>query len=310
MRKISKLNIIENDYQIVDWYVFPHDSNPQVYSNIKKFEGMNELEDYKLSGVYKMAEVPFVIKKVNPYLYAEEPYLAFAKSYSDLVCESVSDGSVFLATGSYCTHIPSILGGIRRAVGVNKRIGVIWIDAHADNHIVEDTKDEKLRLLGVPMAVFLGQTLSKWRKKVGLEPAIDGMDVVASDIRYMDPETERNLIKSRVKVLNQEKFNNHNIWESEINELAQRVDYLYVHIDADILNHEYLPAYEYDVVNGNKMDSVVSNIKTIMETDKVIGASVMCIGFENQPDRLRDVNNMNGIRLVSAVLRNWKNCPE
>lgn len=310
MKKIKRLDIIENDYQIVDWYILPHENKSKVFSNIRKFEGMNELEDYKISGVYKMAEVPHFIKKINPYQYEEEPYLAFAKAYSDSVYKSIKEGNVFLATGSYCTHIPSILGGIRRAVGTDSKIGVIWIDAHADNHIVEDTSEDRLRLLGVPMAVFLGQTLPEWRIKAGLEPPIQGSDIIASDIRYLDDETKRNLVNSNVNVINQKEFNNLAIWEEEVNKLSQKVDYLYVHIDADILNHEYLPAYEYNVINGNKLEPVISNIAAIMKTGKVIGVSVMCIGFENQPDRLRDVNNMNGIRLVSAVLRHWKNQPE
>lgn len=108
----------------------------------------------------------------------------------------------------------------------------------------------------------------------------------------------------------QEAFRNPEVWAEKIAEFARNTDVIFLHVDADILHHDYLPAYEYDVVNGNPLETVSQNIKTVMETGKVIAASVMCIGFENQPDRLRDVNNMNGIRLVSSVLGNWKYQPD
>lgn len=310
MKKIQHLDIIENWYQVVNWYVEPLKDPCKIYSDISPFQGMNELQDYRDSGVYFRAGVPYSISRVNPQKYEDEPYLAFAQAYSDLVFESTRQGNVHIAVGSYCTHIPSILGGIRRALGADKKIGLIWLDAHADNCIPEQRIHEKLRLIGVPMAVLSGQTMPQWQLKCGLVPPINGEYILASDIRYFDSETEQNITQIGANVVPQECFLNHHIWEEKINAFAQKADVLFLHVDADILHHDYLPAYEYDVINGNPLETVQNNIKVVMKTGKVIGASVMCIGFENQPDRLRDVNNMNGIRLVSSILSNWKYQPE
>ena len=313
MKKLKQVDVIENWYDVMDWFVETRTAEKRVHSEITEFEGMTELLDYRESGVYGVAGVPYTLSQISPNLYPdEEPYLAFAKAYSDQVWKSISQGNVHLATGSYCTHIPSILGGIRRGVGAGKRIGVVWLDAHADNLITEETDRENLTLLGVPMSTFLGETFENWRKKVGLVPPIEGPDVLASDIRYRkkDPEADRNLERSKVKVVNQADFNNPEKWEAAVKELASRVDVVFMHIDGDILHHDYVPAYEYDVEDGNSLEIVRENIKTVMETGKVIGVSVMCIGFPRKNDRLRDVNNMNGIRLVSSVLRNWKEQPE
>lgn len=310
-KKLQCLTVIENDYQVVDWYVEPRRGYDSTFSNIRRFEGMSELADYHESGVYHMAGVPFEIRKIDPYRYEQkEPYIAFAKDYSDQVCDSLKSGDAFLATGSYCTHIPSILGGIRRAVGPDKKIGVIWMDAHADNCIVEDTEVEKLRLLGVPMSTFVGQTYPEWREEVGLIPPVDGADTLAGDLRYFDEESNRNLRSAGVQTINPKEFRQAGLWKQAVEDLAQRVDVLFMHVDADILHHDYLPAYEYDVVNGNPLEIVKENIRAVVQTGKLIGATVMCIGFENQPDRLRDVNNMNGIRLVSTILSNWKQMPD
>lgn len=310
MKKIHHLDIIENWYQVVNWYVEPLKDPCKVYSDISLFQGMNELPDYHNSGVYSKADVPYSISCVDPQKYEGEAYLAFAQAYSDLVFKSVCKGNVHLAVGSYCTHIPSILGGIRRALGANKKIGLIWLDAHADNCIPEQKIHKKLRLIGVPMAVLSGQTMPQWQQKCGLIPPISGEHILASDIRYFDPETQQNITQVGAYVVPQEDFHNPQIWAEKITTFVQQTDAVFLHVDADILHHDYLPAYEYNVINGNPLETVQNNIKTIMKTGKVIGASVMCIGFENQPDRLRDVNNMNGIRLVSSILSNWKYQPE
>lgn len=310
-KKLENLTVIENDFQVVNWYVEPLKGVGSTVSDIRLFEGMNELNDYHESCVYQAAGVPFEIEKINPERHGgKEPYIAFAKDYSDKVCESLKEGNGFLATGSYCTHIPSILGGIRRAAGADKKIGVIWLDAHADNFIVEDTAVKSLRLLGVPMSTFLGQTYENWRQEVGLIPPIAGGDTLVSDFRYFDEESDRNLQRAGVQVISQEVFNQPEKWKAAVEDLAQRVDMLFMHVDGDILHHDYLPAYEYDVVDGNSLEVVKENIAAVAKTGKLVGATVMCIGFENKPDRQRDVNNMNGIRLVSAILRNWKQMPD
>lgn len=307
--QLKHLDIIENDYQVVDWYVEPEKGYESTFSNIRPFEGMNELPDYRDSGVYGTAGVPYSVYQVDPYRFPhEEPYLAFAKDYSELVYQSVRRGSGFLCTGSYCTHIPSILGGIRRALP-ERKIGVVWVDAHADNHIVENTEIKKLRLLGVPMSTFLGQTYPQWRDAVGLEPPIDGRHVIASDIRYFSGESDRNLKDKNVCVISQNEFRQPDLWKEKIQALAQRVDVIFMHVDADILHHSYLPAYEYDVIDGNKLPIVRENIGAVAATGKMIGATVMCIGFEDKPDRERDVNNINGIRLLSSILQNWEQIP-
>lgn len=310
-KKLECLDVIENDYQVVDWYVEPQKGCSSTYSNIRRFEGMNELQDYHDSGVYHMAGVPFRIRKIDPYRYEQkEPYIAFAKDYSDKVCESVSAGNAFLATGSYCTHIPSILGGLRRAMGAHSRIGVIWMDAHADNCLVEESKVDRLRLLGVPMSTFLGQTYSNWAEEVGLVPPIFGEDTLAGDLRYLDEEGSRNLRREGVQIADQKTFQQAEQWKKLVNDMAERVDALFLHIDADILHHDYLPAYEYDVVNGNPLEIVRENICAVVQTGMLVGATVMCVGFEHKPDRDRDVNNINGIRLVSTILSNWTQMPD
>lgn len=68
MSKVSFLDVIENTYQVVDWYVEPDKGYKSVFSNIREFPGMNELGDYEDSGVYLKAGVPYNIERINPDL--------------------------------------------------------------------------------------------------------------------------------------------------------------------------------------------------------------------------------------------------
>lgn len=309
MGKLQMVDIIENPFQVVDWYAQNTDKGIEVISDIREYQGHNELEDYRNSGVYHMAQVPFSIYRVSPITEnGVTPFQAMTESYSDCVCKSILNGHCHLVVGSYCSMIPPVLGGIQRAVGQDKEIGIVWMDAHADNQSVEGRENARVPLVAVPTAVFTGRTMECWRKKTGLITPIKDENILAGDIRSVSPESAINLKNCKWNIVKQRDFQNTKYWKSQVQKLAEKVDMIFLHIDADILDLEYIPAYDYELSKGNSIEVVTENIKAVMETQKVIGASVMCFAFENQPLRKQDVNTMNGIRIISSILRNWKAC--
>src|SRR4051812_5344933 len=104
------------------------------------------------------------------------------------------------------------IAGIKMAYP-NERLGVIWIDAHADIHSPYTTPTGNLH--GMPLAASLNEdnsshkinnpdkeTIDLWNKlkKVGgISPKIDYSDIVFISVRDMEPEEAYLLKKHKVK---------------------------------------------------------------------------------------------------------------
>lgn len=204
----------------------------------------------------------------------------------------------------------AIAGGIERAVGPDKKIGVIWIDAHADNRIAETTESLDIRLVGVPVSVMVGQTAEDYRKKVcGLTVPIAGEHILVSDGRMNIPEFDENLKNAGSKKVSGEIFDDPEKWKEEIQKLADQTDLLYLSVDADILAAEWIPAYAKYVPDGHSLETVKQNVQIVMETGKVIAFSLFCVDFDRY-DMGGEKTYSSGKEILEAGLTSWKQLPD
>jgi arginase len=101
-------------------------------------------------------------------------------------------------------HIPLVLGGdhsisIGTVAGVsgffhekNQKIGLIWLDAHADINTPETSPSGNVH--GMPLAHILGLGAEELKKVAPMSPMVDVRNAVLIGIRDLDPE-EKNTIK-------------------------------------------------------------------------------------------------------------------
>lgn len=306
MTNLESLKIIECKYCYAVWEAFIKDGKESFSSSAKEFTQRRDVDLYHECGVYHTAGVPFIIEELEfDQFSGKAPYAAITRSVSDAVCEGVLNGQGILMAGGYCNYAPAIIGGLQRAVGIDKKIGVVWIDAHSDNQIVENFT-EPIRLVGVPVTTFLGQTLPGYRKDVcGLEVPIDGRNMIISDARITLSDEDENLRSANVVRLTSNDFENSEKWKTEIEALAERVDTIYLSVDADILKPEYIPAYEVVSPGGHNIDRVMQNIAIVMSTGKVNAFSVFCVDFDHY-DQGGEWTYLTGMKLIASGLHNWK----
>jgi arginase family enzyme len=88
-----------------------------------------------------------------------------------------------------------------------------------------------------------------------------------------------------------------------VNELAERCDYLYLHIDSDILDEAYVPNHRTKEPNGPDMDQVLAAIETVMATGKVVALAVVSVYSEGEGSE-RAV--ASGIELIRGGLDAWQ----
>lgn len=280
--------------------------------DVKRTYVKRELDDYKLCGVYSKAMVPYDVAQA---VHKEEDYPeGGSKAYGALnnsVCSEtvngIRDGNAILLTGGGCGHVVGLLGGIQQIYGKDEKIGFIWVDAHGDFNTPETTLTGLMG--GMPLAVIAGRCCDDWRLGAGLEVPIETGNIILTDGRSLDPMEELAIIESDIEFLNTEAFNDKFSWQEAVNKLAEKVDVICLHIDADILDAQYVPDHYTAEANGPSIETVIDNIKWVMQTGKVIGYSVLSVYHEAGKEG-RDISTLNGMRLIGAGLEEWKLYPD
>lgn len=310
MKKNSGLSVIECKYCYNQWRFDTSTKERKVISEIKEFRQPRDVDLYHRCGVYSKANIPVEIAEIDYEKYKEyKPYIGVMKNFSDAVYEGIKKGNVVLVSTGYCAFAPAIAGGIQRAIGSDKKIGVIWIDAHSDNRIIETSISKDLRFVGIPISVIAGQTFHEWRKDAcGLTVPCEGKNILVSDVRMNNDEFDRNLESAGILKLSDSDFENEDIWREAVNKLADQVDAVYLSVDVDILRAEYIPAYAKSVPGGHDIGTVMKNIRLVMETGKVLAYSVFCVDFDLY-EMGGERNYQSGMQLIEAGLESWSYNP-
>ena len=139
----------------------------------------------------------------------------------------------------------------------------------------------------------------------------DGLLVLLSDFREAEVEDDGALeiIKNlQINWLKSEAFDKTEVWEKEVWKLADQVDAIYLHIDADILNHIHVPNAACMAKGGPSIHTLMHNIRIIMETGKVLVYGSYGFYFDTNISG-QDSLTLSGLRSVSAGLEGWKEMP-
>ena len=144
-------------------------------------------------------------------------------------------------------RFPLVLAGnCHSAVGtvaaLDGDIGVVWFDAHADFHTPDSSTTGFLD--GMPLALVTGEGWAELRRTVeGLRP-IPQDHVVLVGARDLEPTEEKRLAASAILRADSASL------DGALDELADRTDTVYVHIDLDVLDPSEGKANDWAVAGG------------------------------------------------------------
>lgn len=157
------------------------------------------------------------------------------------------------------------IAGLRSAFPDDK-IGVIWIDAHADLHSPYTTPSGNMH--GMPLAAALGEdneenasnkldqkTKDMWEKlknSGGVSPKIDYRDLVYIGLRDTEEEEDFLIEKNNVKCIPVRELRNKGVEESvkDVLEYLSHCDHLYVSFDVDSIDPSISVGTGTPVPNG------------------------------------------------------------
>ena len=310
IQNLTRLSVIEMPYGDLNWGPDPKHIRAGIYSDIQLWDKYRELDDYHLCGIYNKAGVPVQTQRITYQPNEkEEIYLTLTRQLSDAVYQSLSSGSALLLTGGYCKDAVAVCGGIQRYLGTDKRVGIIYLDAHSDMSTPEVTTTGILG--GMDVAAILGKTLPTWCNVAGLSTPYSDELVLLSDFREsaVNDDGALPLVQSsKLCWLKTNEFNDPHKWRESVFALANKVAALYLHIDGDILARPYAPNAACVADGGPSIFTVMDNIRTVMQTGKVLVYGSYGFYFDTDISG-QDSLTLSGLRTVSAGLDAWKQMP-
>ncbi len=222
-------------------------------------------------------------------------------SIADAVAEGARAGRRVVALGSNCTALPGILGGLQEAYGPDKKLGLIWFDAHGDFNTPRTTLSGMLG--GMPVAVSAGLCYPTWREGSHLAAPLPTDRILMVDVRNLDPAEEQLIRATDVQIARIADGLAGDLPLSEaVSDLASRCDVLYLHIDSDILDASLTPNHNTKEPNGPDIAQTVAAIGEVMATGKVVGLGLVSI---NSATPGGDVTLASGLAMLKGSLEHW-----
>ncbi|MBX2975988.1 MAG: arginase [Ignavibacteriaceae bacterium] len=153
--------------------------------------------------------------------------------------------------GDHSMAIGTIAGIANHCKQNNKRLGVIWIDAHADMNTPETTPSGNIH--GMPLAIALGLGDERLTNLFSFSPKVDPKNVVIIGARSIDLFERNNIKDLNVQVYTMtdvDKIGIHRIISRVLKQFKSDVDHIHVSFDVDSVEPTVVPGVGTPVPGG------------------------------------------------------------
>lgn len=241
-------------------------------------------------------EVPIaeMCKITNPRLKYVDCIIPMSRRVAGAVSTSLEAGHFPLVLGGdHSLSIGSVRGAAR-----NRKIGVIWLDAHADFNTDETTPSGNIHGMSLAALVGLGDKslVQLWDETI---PAIDPSKIAIIGARDLDPGEKKNLKEAGAMVMGMEqvdRFGMVAVVEKAIAHISRDVDGIYLSLDLDALDPQHAPGVGTPVPAGLTQREAHLACEMIAETNQLIGMDVV------EVNPILDVHNQTAKLAVEFTL--------
>ena len=209
-----------------------------------------------------------------------------------------------VATSMQAGRFPLVLGGDHslsvgsiRGAAKQKKLGVIWVDAHADFNTPETTPSGNIH--GMPLAALCGlgdpRLVSLWDET---PPVLDPLRVAVIGARDLDQGEKRNLREAGVMVQSMEQIDRLGMvaaLEKAIERVSRDVDGIYLSFDMDALDPRHAPGVGTPVNGGLTFREAHLACEVVAETGRLIGMDLV------EVNPILDVQNQTALLAVEFI---------
>jgi arginase len=189
-----------------------------------------------------------------------------------------------VATSVQAKNFPLVIGGDHslsigsvRGAARNRKIGVIWIDAHADFNTAETTPSGNIHGMSLALLAGLGdrRLVQLWDETI---PVIDPAKIAIVGARDLDSGEKMNLEKAGAMVMGMEQIDRYGLvtaMEKAIERVSRDVDGIYLSLDMDALDPQHAPGVGTPVPAGLTQRETHLACELIAETNLLIGMDLV-----------------------------------
>lgn len=210
-----------------------------------------------------------------------------------------------VSTSIQAGHFPVILGGDHslsigsvRGAARNKKIGVIWLDAHADFNTADTTPSGNIHGMSLAILAGLGEKslVQLWDESI---PVIDPGKIAIIGARDLDSGEKVNLQEAGAMVMSMEQIDRYgmvSVIEKAIERVSRDVDGIFLSLDLDALDPRHAPGVGTPVSAGLTQREAHLACEVIAETGKLIGIDLV------EVNPILDVQNQTASLAVEFAL--------
>ena len=204
-----------------------------------------------------------------------------------LVAASLREGRFPVGLLANCNGLLGMLAGIQHSGPGNQplKVGLVYIDAHADFNTPETTLSGMLG--GMPVAVSAGLCLTRLRLQSRLDPPLPFSHIVLAGVRDVDPLEQELLDRHRIeRIPAAELRGTASIIQEQMKRLSGLTDRVYVHIDMDVLDPGEVAGHPLTVKGGPTSRDLAQALATMFRYPKAAALGIASYPADRDKDRI------------------------
>jgi arginase len=216
----------------------------------------------------------------------EQALVEYSRSLADRVAHGVGDGSLALVLGGDCSIVlGNLLGATRRA----PRIGLAYIDAHADFATPEESLTGSAASMCLALAVGRGD--SPLARLAGPKPLVRADDVVLIGRRDVNEPGYGHAALAVSGVLDipdtaLQATGGAAVASAALQRIGRtELDGFWIHVDADVLDPRVMPAVDSPEPGGPDIEELAALVRPLVEHPRALGLELTIYDPALDPDR-------------------------
>jgi len=245
------------------------------------------------------------------------------KHLGRLIAENRKDEYFTIGLLTNCVDLLGMLGGLQhlgpgkssqrsdlrglQSVGLAGRkplrVGLVWIDAHADFNTPETTLSGMLG--GMPVAIAAGMCLTRLRLKVGLDPALPTKYIVMAGLRDVDPLEQELLDRSQCEMISVDDIKNlSDNLNKQMERLSRLTEIIYIHIDMDVLDPKEVLGHSLTAPEGPTSKELAAALEMMFQHKKAAAIGIASLPYG---ERDKDLISLKAAyRLIEGAIKGIK----
>ena len=217
------------------------------------------------------------------------------------VFEALEDGCLPLVLGGdHSLAAGSVAGSASFHREHDEKIGLIWIDAHADMNLPETSPSGNVH--GMPLAAIVGLGPPELGEIEGFSPKVDPAHVTVIGARSIDRRERDNIQRSGVRVITMKELDMRRMnlaMEEALDRATQGTAGFHCSFDLDVVDPQVAPGVGTPVLGGVTYRESHLAMEMVADSKKMISLELVEV---NPVLDVQNATGLLGVELISSAL--------